>query len=115
MANKIFDKNYSNQSLTIPTSIWNDTKIHGIAKIILTLIKAFTNQGSKTCYALTLQTARMCNTHEKDIKYNMQKLHEAGHIKLFKDPDSPTGWSIEYTYKDIKPSAPDSSGTSGLF
>ena len=49
------------------------------------------------------------------IKYNLQKLHEAGHIEIFKDDASRTNWSIRYTYQENNKTQPNSSGTSGLF
>lgn len=109
---KIFDKTYSNADLTIPASIWNDKTVFGVAKIVLTLIKRFTKDGTQTCEALTGQMSQMIHTHEKDIKYNLQKLHETGHIEIFKDTASRTGWSIKYTYKErskVQPEAPDAS------
>ena len=112
---KIFDKNYSNADLVIPASIWNDRTVYGVAKIVLTLIKRFTQSGTKTCEALTGQMSQMIHTHEKDVKYNLQKLHEAGHIQIFKDEASRTGYSIKYTYQENNKTQPDSSGTSGLF
>lgn len=112
---KIYDKNYSNQDLIIPSLIWNDNTVNGVAKIILTLIKSFTNTGKKPCYALTGQMSKILHTHEKDIKYNMRKLHENGHIELFGDEQSPTGWSVNYTYSELDKAQPESSGSSQLF
>lgn len=114
MKNKLYDKTYTNSDLKIPTGIWNDRTVMGVAKIILTLIKNFTKSGEKTCQALTLQMANIVHTHEKDIKYNLKKLHDMGHIKLFRDELSPTGWSIQYLYYD-KPVIKEEPGGNELF
>lgn len=112
---KLFDKNYDNADLTIPASIYKDRSVHGVAKIILALLKRFTKDGTQTCEALTAQLSQIVHTHEKDIRYNMQKLHETGHIELFKDDMSRSGWSVRYLYKERAKAQPDSSGASGLF
>lgn len=112
---KIHDKNYNNHDLVIPNSIWNDKSINGVQKIILTLIKKFTSNGSRSCEALTRQMAQMIHTHEPDIKYNLQKLHEKGHIEIYKDDASRTQHSIVYKYTDQDNNSPEVSGTSGLF
>lgn len=112
---KIYDKNYAYADLTIPASIWNDKTVFGVAKIILTLFKRFTSNGTQTCEALTGQMSRMIHTHEKDIKYNMQKLHEAGHIEVYKDDLSRTGWSVRYLYQEKAKAEPSSPNSSQLF
>ena len=115
MKNKIYDKRYDNADLTIPASIWNDKTVYGVAKIILVLIKRFTSNGTKTCEALTGQMSQVVHTHEKDIKYNLQKLHEAGHIEVFRDEVSRTGWSIRYTYTEKAQAKTESTPSTGLF
>ena len=113
---KIHEKNYNNLDLTIPSVIWQDKTVNGVAKVILTLVKRFTNDGNKTCYALTGQMAQMIHTHEKDIKYNLQQLHNKNHIELYKDDTSPTKWSIKYNYIDkVDTNTDNNPGTSGLF
>ena len=107
---KIYDKNYDNQDLTIPAFIWNDASVNGVAKVILTLIKRFTKDGTKTCEALTRQMGQMVHTHEKDIKYNLQQLHNKGHIEMYQDSSSKTGISIRYTYKIEDKVQPESPG-----
>lgn len=95
---KIFDKNYSNTDLTIPAEIWNNPKINGTQKIVLTLIKRFTSNGTKTCEALTLQMSQMLHTHLKDIEYNLKQLHEKEFIEMYRDDSSRTKISIRYLY-----------------
>ncbi len=102
---KIYDKNYSNQDLTIPAHIWNDKSVNGIQKIMLPLFKKMTNNGAKPIQALTQMQASILHTHEKDIKYNLQELHKKGYIRLFKDPNSKTGWSLTYHYNLEEPKA----------
>lgn len=102
---KIYDKNYSNQDLTIPAQIWNDKSVNGIQKMMLPLFQRMTNNGAKPIQALTQMQATILDTHEKDIKFNLEALHKKGYIKLFKDPQSKSGWSLTYHYKLEEPKA----------
>ena len=111
----IYEKNYEGRSLTIPASIWNDKTIYGLQKIVLTLVKRFTNDGKKPCEALTGLMSGLVHTTEKAIKDNLEKLHKAGHIEIYKDEASRTKYSIRYTYVGGKPSAPAAPSTSQLF
>ena len=98
---KIHDKNYDNQDLTIDALVWNDNKINGGDQMILmTLIKKFTKNGKQSCQALTLQLAKLLHSHEKNIKYHLQQLHNKGFIEMYQDSSSKTGISIRYTYKN---------------
>ena len=108
---KIHDKNYDNQDLTIDAYIWNDNKINGGDQMILiTLIRKFTKNGKQPCQALTLQLAKLLHSHEKNIKYHLQQLHQKGFIELYQDNTSKTGISIRYTYKIEDKVQPESPG-----
>ena len=112
---KIHEKNYNNLDFTIPNSIWANKNVNGMQKIILSLIKKFTSNGAQPCEALTGQMAQMIHTHEKDVKWNLQKLHDKGFLEVYRDDLSRTNFSIIYKYKGTDTNTPKSSGTSGLF
>lgn len=95
MKNQIYDKNYSNQDMIIPASIWNDKKINGFQKILLSLYKRLTKDGQQKVQFMSLMQAQICATHEKDILYNAKELHKKGFINITKQEGKL--W-INYTY-----------------
>ena len=110
MKNQIYDKNYSNQDMTIPASIWNNKKINGFQKILLSLYKKLTKDGQQKVQFMSLMQAQICATHEKDILYNAKQLHQKGFIKLTKHEGKV--W-INYTYVN-QPNQPTET-SAGLF
>ena len=99
MKKQIYEKNYDNQDLTIPASIWNDNNVKGLQKPLLALYKKMTRDGQQKLQCMTIRQAQILATHEKDIKYNIKELVKRGFIKLSKEDGKL--W-IEYTYK-VKP------------
>lgn len=112
---KIYDKNYSNQGLSIPPQIWNDKNVYGIQKMMLPLFQRMSNNGAKPIQALTQMQASILNTREKDIKYNLEQLHKKGFIKLFKDSNSKSGWSLTYHYRIEEPESEKVTPNNKLF
>ncbi len=110
MKNKIYDKNYSNQDMTIPASIWNNKKINGFQKILLALYKKLTKNGQEKVQFMSRMQAQICATHEKDILYNAKELHKKGFINITKVDG--TVW-IQYTYVEQPIQTPE--GAPGLF
>jgi hypothetical protein len=97
---KIYDKNYSNQDLTIPATVWNDKSINGIQKMMLPLFSRLTKDGTSKTKFLSRITAQILCTHEKDVLYNVKELVKKGYIKLEKiDGDI---W-LSYTYQSKAP------------
>lgn len=100
MKDKIYDLNYSNTDLTIPSSIWNDKKVNGLQKMMLALFKKLTKDGKQKTKFLSRITSKILATHEKDTLYNVKELHKKGFIGLTKDGNDI--W-LTYTYKeDVK-------------
>ena len=82
MRQEIYNKSYSNTNLVIPANIWNNSKINGMQKMVLALIKKLTYDGNESIQVLTKMQAQMMSTHEKDIKYNLKQLHKKGFINF---------------------------------
>lgn len=114
MRKEIYNKSYSNQNLVIPAEIWNNSKINGMQKMVLSLIKKLTFDGNENIQALTKMMAQVMSTHEKDINYNLKQLHKKGFIRLYEDVVSPTKMSITYLYKP-EPKQSNSDTSSSLF
>lgn len=88
-------------SLTIPTNIWNDTKVKGIQKMQLALIKTLTHNGQKDIDYMTKMQAKIMSTHEKDVIYNLNQLVKKGFIEIYDDILSETGQKIKYKYDTV--------------
>ena len=112
MKNKLYDKNYSNAELIIPRSIWNDSKVNGVQKLMLALFKRLTKDGTQKTKFLSKITAQILATHEKDVIYNVKQLHNKGFIQLTKDEQDI--W-LTYTYRETALAEPNSSSASQLF
>ena len=114
MRTETYNKNYSNTNLVIPANIWNNSKINGMQKMVLALLKKLTYDGNESIQVLTKMQAQMMSTHEKDIKYNLQQLHKKGFINMYEDIVSPSGYSLTYTYQP-QPKEDNSDGPLQLF
>jgi predicted transcriptional regulator len=114
MKAKTYDKKYSNTNLVIPSHIWNNSKIKGMQKMMLSLIKKLTQDGNKEIDMMTRQMAQIMATHLKDIEHNLKQLHKNGFIEIVSNPVSKTGYSIVYKYRP-ETTEMVSDGTSNLF
>lgn len=112
MRPEMYDKNYSNESLTIPAIIWNDDKVKGMAKMMLALYKKLTKDGTEPIKNMTIRQAQICSTHRKDIDYNQKQLVKIGAIQI--SSDAVMGEVLEYTYKLNEPKQ-DKSTENSLF
>ena len=109
-----YANDYSNQSLNIPSDIWNDSTVNGIQKMMLALYKKLTHNGSQSTDILTRIQARILSTHEGDIQHNLGELLKKGYITVHGDIYSKTKISLCYTYRPAPPE-PKNNSTSGLF
>jgi len=96
MRNELYDNNYSNESLVIPATIWNNSNVKGIAKMMLALYKKMTKDGSTDIKNMTIRQSQILGTREKDIKWNQQRLIEVGAIELYNDVVG--GEMLKYTF-----------------
>ena len=103
MRREVYDKNYGNESLTIPASIWNDPNVKGMAKMMLALYKKLTKDGTEPIKNMTIRQAQICATHKKDIEYNQKQLVKIGAIQI--SSDAVMGEILQYKYKLNEPKA----------
>lgn len=101
MRKEVYERSYSNESLTIPSNIWNDSNVKGIAKMMLAFYKKMSKDGATDIKNLTIRQSEILATREKDIRYNQQKLLAIGAIEIYKD--IVTGEMIKYTYSKDTP------------
>lgn len=104
MRKAIYNISYSNENLTIPSEIWGNEDIKGMAKMVLALYKKLTKDGTEPIKNMTIRQAQICATRVKDIEYNQKQLVKLGAIKITNDVVM--GEMLEYTYKVEKEEQP---------
>lgn len=115
MKQEIYDKNYSNTQLTIPSHIWNNKQIYGVAKIMMALYEKMTKNGREPIKNMTIRQAQIINTRKQDIEYNQAKLISSGFIEVY--TDVVMGEMLVYNYRSIQssPEVIEMNGPQSLF
>jgi len=96
MRKEIYDKSYSNQQITVTYEIWNNSAIHGVAKLMMALYKTMTGNGATGIKNMTIRQSEILSTHLKDIEYNQKQLVKDGFIRI--EQDAVLGEVLYYTY-----------------
>jgi hypothetical protein len=113
MRQEIYDKNYSNTSLTIDSDIWTNKDIRGIQKMMMQLYRQMTKDGQQPMNNMTIRQSQILGTSKKDIEWNQEQLSNRGMIEVYRDVV--TGDMIEFLYKRQSSSREDIKTSPGLF
>jgi hypothetical protein len=102
MKTQIYDKNYSFTNLTIDTDIYTNSKINGIAKMMMQLYRKMTKDGQIDIKNYTkMQAIKIFHTRVKDIEWNQEQLMKKGFITIYEDDVQGEMIKFHYTKRAV--------------